>query len=397
MRQLVRLRTRPSRDGRAFAYLLDYVDENGERKRISLGHSDRRKAERQRVQKERELRMGVVAPLSMKLSEFWADCWQRTEGQVRESTLAEQDTAMRQLIETIGNVDYQRVQHKHGERFMQVLLDGGNSPATAYKKISALRRVFQLSVLRGQLEENPFRHLRRPRIPQQEVHVYSDEECHRLLKAARETSGEGTINWELLIALALCTAMRRGELLNTVWCDIDFDRQTVSVSPKKDSDTTWLWYIKDSEGRKLPLTDEVFHLLLRHHENQPEGYIYLFVPRARYDRIQGIRQQNRWTTQHGKCPVNNFNRQFNLLRCRAGIERGEFHDLRRTCLTRWFENGLTEYDVMKLAGHSDFDTTHRFYLAIRRDLLERARSATAAAMSNDFGAHLARAPSGDSR
>lgn len=37
MRELVRLRARPSRDGKTFMYLLDYVDENGKRKRISLG------------------------------------------------------------------------------------------------------------------------------------------------------------------------------------------------------------------------------------------------------------------------------------------------------------------------------------------------------------------------
>ena len=39
MTELVRLRTRPSRDGRVFKYLLDYKDENGKRRRISLGHA----------------------------------------------------------------------------------------------------------------------------------------------------------------------------------------------------------------------------------------------------------------------------------------------------------------------------------------------------------------------
>jgi integrase len=77
----------------------------------------------------------------------------------------------------------------------------------------------------------------------------------------------------------------------------------------------------------------------------------------------------------------------------ASIEEGNFHDLRRTCLTRWFVNGLTELDVMKLAGHSDFETTHKLYLAVKRDqLVDKARMAAAAAMSNDFGARLARAP-----
>jgi hypothetical protein len=38
---------------------------------------------------------------------------------------------------------------------------------------------------------------------------------------------------------------------------------------------------------------------------------------------------------------------------------------------------MSEYDVMTLAGHSNFATTHKFYLAVADDLVERARKATA--------------------
>ena len=58
---------------------------------------------------------------------------------------------------------------------------------------------------------------------------------------------------------------------------------------------------------------------------------------------------------------------------KAGIKQGQFHDLRRTCLSNWFFHGLREYDVMKIAGHASFETTHSFYLAIRDDLWDRAR------------------------
>ena len=47
---------------------------------------------------------------------------------------------------------------------------------------------------------------------------------------------------------------------------------------------------------------------------------------------------------------------------------------------------------MHLAGHSDFQTTHKFYLAVRDDLVQRARLASAAAMGQDFGTRLARVP-----
>ena len=397
MNKLAKLRTRPSRDGKTFVYRLEYVNTEGKRRRVSLGHADRRKAESQMKQTERELRMGVLGPAPMKLSEFLEDSLARTQGQVRASTLTEQETAMNQLIETIGDVDLQKVQYRHGEHFIQACLDRGNRPATAYKKVATLKRLFQLAVLRGQLDNHPFRNLQGPKSAEQEVRVYEDEQCRRLLKAAREIEQSDGLNWELLIATGLCTGMRRGELLNTVWRDVDFEKQTIRVSPKQNTETSWEWHIKDSERRTLPLTDDVVRLLVEHQGRQPEGCVYIFVPAGRCDRIAELRGQNKWTTERGRCPVNNFNRDFDRILARAAIDEGEFHDLRRTCITRWFANGLMEFDVMKLAGHSDFSTTHRFYLAVRGDLVEKARAAAAAAMVNDFGTHLARAPVLDRR
>ena len=44
---------------------------------------------------------------------------------------------------------------------------------------------------------------------------------------------------------------------------------------------------------------------------------------------------------------------------------------------------------MHLAGHADFQTTHRFYLAVREDLLDRTREITQAT----FVANLLQHPS----
>jgi len=117
------------------------------------------------------------------------------------------------------------------------------------------------------------------------------------------------------------------------------------------------------------------------------GCPYVFVPPKRYDFIQRLRLDGKWTVERGKCPVNNFKREYDLILARAGVE-GQFHDLRRTCLTRWLMNGLTEYDVMNLAGHADFETTRRFYLSVRQDLLERARTVNAKVMPAEFVANL---------
>jgi len=77
---------------------------------------------------------------------------------------------------------------------------------------------------------------------------------------------------------------------------------------------------------------------------------------------------------------------------KSGIEEGTFHDLRRTCITNWFAHGLTEYEVMILAGHTSFETTRRFYMAVRKDIIERARKASAEALQGIFVAQALRTP-----
>jgi len=207
-----------------------------------------------------------------------------------------------------------------------------------------------------------------------------------LLRAAQEFNVGRFIRWDLLILLALNTGMRRGELLNTTWQDIDFERMTIDVSPKKDTQYTWEWHIKDTERRKLPLTEEIVKLLVEHQAEQPDEQPYVFIPPSRYDHIQRRRSEDKWTVEHGRCPLSNFTRHFHGILRMAGLGRCEFHDLRRTCLSNWLSNGLTEFDVMNLAGHSSFETTHSFYLNIRRDLVDRARVATEQALQLNSGA-----------
>jgi len=151
--------------------------------------------------------VGSVGDTSLlQLSEFLENSLERSRRQVRENTLRKYASAMRHFIGVIGNIDYRQVKHQHGERFMQTCLDGGNAPATAKKKLTAVKRLFQLGVERGQLDENPLKYVRRPRVPEREIHTYTDEECTRFIEAA------GDPLWNLMIRRALCTGMRRGEL-----------------------------------------------------------------------------------------------------------------------------------------------------------------------------------------
>ena len=67
---------------------------------------------------------------------------------------------------------------------------------------------------------------------------------------------------------------------------------------------------------------------------------------------------------------------FDTILAAAHIKCGTFHDLRKTAITEWFYQGLNIFDVMRLAGHSKYETTYRFYLQVKDGLIDRARKAT---------------------
>ncbi|MHC4557057.1 MAG: tyrosine-type recombinase/integrase, partial [Planctomycetota bacterium] len=394
MKELVRLRMRPSRDKKSFRYMLDYRDQSGRRRQISLGHADKRKAERQRYEKQLELQMNVAEPISMRLTDFFQDSLIRTKGQVRATTLKERAKTMRDFTECVGDIDVQDVRYGHGERFIQYCLTQNLSAGTITKKVKQLKRTFQLAEDRGQLDRHPLRRLKPPKSPRRKIRVFTDHECHSLCMMARQYEEKGSlVKWELLIRMGLSTGMRRGELMNTTWRDIDFARMTVDVAPKKDTLDTWEWHIKDTERRTLPLTAELIKLLVEHQMSQSEGCPYVFVPMARYQRIQESRRAGKWDVEKGRSPISKFCYHFNKIRDLANIRTGTFHDLRRTCLSNWIVQGLSLHEVKELAGHASIETTERFYLAVRKDVLDRARAASEASRKGQSVARLLRAPS----
>ncbi|MHC4507977.1 MAG: tyrosine-type recombinase/integrase [Planctomycetota bacterium] len=394
MKELVRLRIRPSRDKKSFRYMLDYRDYSGKRRQVSLGHADRRRAERQRYEKELELRMNVAEPISMRLTDFFRDSLARTKGQVRATTLKDRARTMKDFTECVGDIDVQDVRYEHGERFIQHCLTQNLAAGTITKKVKQLKRIFQLAEDREQLDRHPLRRLKPPKAPRRKIRVFTEQECDGLCRFARQYEQKGSaIKWELLIRLCLGTGMRRGELLNTTWRDIDFARMTVDVTPKKDRGDTWEWHIKDTERRTLPLTAKLVRMLVEHQMSQSERCPYIFVPTARYERIQEFRQTGEWSIAKGRLPLSKFCHHFNKIRDRSAIRTGTFHDLRRTCLSNWIVQGLSIHEVKELAGHASIETTERFYLAVRKDVLDRARAASEASHMGQSVARLLRAAS----
>jgi integrase len=133
--------------------------------------------------------------------------------------------------------------------------------------------------------------------------------------------------------------MRRGELLNQDWRDIDFDRKVISVSHAKTA---------EGEHRLVPMTSRLTVMLLG--MRKPSGMVFT------YDG-QPIRKiKTAWA---------------GALR-RSGIPRLRFHDLRHTFNSRLADLGVIADVRKELMGHSRGGDVNSIYTHLELPTLRKA-------------------------
>jgi integrase len=385
MKKLVKTWLRRNRRG-TYIYYLRWIGEDGREKYQSLGHPDKREAERQRREKELDLVSDAEQPEKMKLSELLEDYLEWTRTQIEPSTAKTAKYCMKDFIAAIGDIYADGVTYKHCERFHQYCVDRGLRPASVNTHIKLIKRIFSLAVKRGQLQQNPFNGVPLLKVPKKAVRVFSKDEFDRILEATHSRI------WKARILLAKTAGLRKGEVLNLTLNDVDFAKGKVIVQPKDDTKYTWRWVVKDKDRRELPLVNQVAQLLIDIQTELPEGQPYLLLPPQRYQYLMRLKAKGELRWEMCKCPDGNFGRSWRMIFKKAGIEYGgTFHDLRSTCITEWLEKGLLPHEVKKLAGHADINTTMNYYVGIRESLIDRARGASNAALGEDSGALLVRA------
>ena len=118
-----------------------------------------------------------------------------------------------------------------------------------------------------------------------------------------------------LILFALETAMRRGELLNLTWEDIDLSNSELLIRQTK-----------NGHQRLLPLSPKAVRIL----DNLPRHNSGRVFPLS----AGAVRQS------------------FARLRLRAALPNIRFHDLRHEGISRLFDIGFTVIEVAQFAGHN---------------------------------------------
>ncbi|MCB1751017.1 MAG: tyrosine-type recombinase/integrase [Gammaproteobacteria bacterium] len=226
----------------------------------------------------------------------------------------------------------------------------GLKPATINRQSKALKTALQRAVDLDLLPTNPLARLKFLKFDKRPVIRYlTDAENKRLLATlmARDSRlregrrnanewrkerdydllpelGEYADNLTPLVMLALNTGLRRGELWNLQWGDIDLKRQTLTVHGKG---------AKSGQTRHIPLNNTAVSVLKIH---------------------KGKVAQLPANPVFGK---HFFQKSFGNLLKAARIENFRFHDIRHTFASRLVMAGVPLNTVRELMGHSSIEMT----------------------------------------
>ena len=201
------------------------------------------------------------------------------------------------------------------------------------------------------------------------VKPFTLEEQKKFLKAI-----EGHRH-EVLFLVALYTGLREGEILALTWNDIDFIKNTITVSKTvsivvditKESRSKGYISIgtpKTVKGnRVVPLPDFLVKRLKQYKLFKKEESLKIG--------IQFKESNNLFTTRKGTMlSAVNLQRMFKEILLKASIENRKFHDLRHTYATRLFELGESAKTVQELLGHSSISMTLDIYTHVLKETKE---------------------------
>lgn len=196
-------------------------------------------------------------------------------------------------------------------------------------EIRTLKLVFNLAIKWGYLKENPTKDIAKLKVnDSKSPRFLTVEECQRLLQAC-------PAELYSIYHTFLNTGMRRAELENLEWADIDFEKRKISIRCKES------WQPKTGE-REMPINNALCELLqnLKQHNGATHRSKYVF--RAK---------------DGGKLRMK-LREKLIKIGHQAGIESlTRLHTLRHTFASHLVMQGVDLPTVMKLMGHADIQTT----------------------------------------
>jgi integrase len=210
-----------------------------------------------------------------------------------------------------------------------------------------------------------------PKVIEPETVALTEPEVRQLLEEAKNPTRRCTTRGYLtagntfhpIIAFALYSGCRLGEILAVRWQDIDFGQKLTTISRSlTDTKRARLTYKrpKNDKCRLINISDSLIAILRSHHAVQAAEKIAMGPAYKDEDLIFA-------KPDGSPMPPWLFSSAFRNFIKRSGLRRIRFHDLRDTHASLLAKAGVPIEVISKRLGHSDISITYARYIKVYRD------------------------------
>lgn len=214
------------------------------------------------------------------------------------------------------------------EQYRSFRKKAGKKPATINKEVGVLKRMFSIAVDNGWMVTNPATksHLKPLAVENKEKRIISVEEEKRILSFC---VGEYSYLRPIIIC-ALHSGMRKSEILQLKWQNIDFKSDLITILAQKNGKKSY-----------IPISSTLKKEFLKLYQDKISEYVFVNP------------QTNR--------PYRDIHKRYNTVLEKAKIKDFTFHSLRHTACTRLIEAGVSLDVVKEIMRHSDISITLEVY------------------------------------
>ena len=333
-----------TRKGRLY---IDYYDEAGKRHRKTLhlkaNRENKKKAELEKKKVEYELEAGVHVEKikrdknrNITLKEGYEE-YCELKKRNSKTTLVHYKNSF-DTIASFENRPLNSIKLEMIELRESQLLTEGMSPNSVASYFGKLRNMYDYFIRSGYVNQNP---IPMRKMKPKKIVTVPEKEMLMILDSLKEKNRKHY----KVIFLMLSLGLRRSEVVNLDWKDIDMRKKIVAVQNAKDKERIDF----------LPIYDEVLDFFMKE-----------------------------FSERHGK--VFNYKsgdslKFFSKFLKREGFNHYTLHTLRKTFISRLVNSGFSVFDVKTLARHKNIKTTLEHYteMEIQRmgnQISERANMGT---------------------
>ncbi len=274
----------------------------------------------------------------LRLDEFTQEILRLIRGTIAPSTCALYAFSLRALVRVVGNLPVTSLTPYHIDHFIARRLEEV-SAVRVNIELRSLRALFNRAANYGMVRSCPLAGVRQVRAPHQNPRALSRQELARLLTAIDDPG------FHALVVLAVCTAMRAGELASLRWADVDVSRGFIHLTNREG------FHLKGLRARDIPLSFRAVKVL-KH------------LPR-RSERVF-VRERGAPYTPHALSV-----RFKEYVRLAVLPEEIHLHSLRHTAASIMLQRNVPLPYIREILGHASITTT-MMYIHTTSEYLRRS-------------------------